>query len=76
MRPGVDFLQVADAHLGVNLRALQLAVAEKLLDDADVRPVLEHVGGAAVPEEVAGAVPAGVAFLDDLADVVAQKVRI
>ena len=44
MRAGVDFLQVADAHFGVDLRAIQLAVAEKLLDDADVGPVFGHVG--------------------------------
>lgn len=40
MRPSVDFDQLLDAHIGVNLRRLKLGVSEQLLDKARVRAAL------------------------------------
>lgn len=53
MATGVDFLQLADAHFGVNGGRLQLLVSEQLLDVTDVRPAFEHVRGARVPHQMA-----------------------
>jgi len=55
MAAGVDFLQLADGDFGVNGGRLQLLVAEQLLDETDVRAVLQHVRGATVPQRVATA---------------------
>jgi hypothetical protein len=49
----VDFLELPDADLGLNLGRGEAGVAEQLLDIADIRPVLEHERGAGVAEEVA-----------------------
>jgi hypothetical protein len=51
MRPGVDFAQGSDRDFGVNLRGVEPCVSEQLLDQADVRAVLQHVRGAAVAEQ-------------------------
>lgn len=64
MRPGVDFAQGPDRDFGVNLRGVQSGVPEQLLDQADVRAVLKHVGGAAVAEQVTTAALANVGRLD------------
>lgn len=45
VRGGVDLLELADGHLGVNLRGGQLGVAEQLLDEADVRAKKDDMGG-------------------------------
>ena len=42
----VDLAQVGDGHLGVDAGGVEPRVAEHLLDQADVRAVLEHVRGA------------------------------
>ena len=46
----VDGFELLDAHLGVNRRGFELFVAEELLDEANVGPAFEHVGGAGVAE--------------------------
>ena len=38
----MNFLKLLNAHFGVNLRGLQVFVAEQLLDKADVRAPFEH----------------------------------
>ena len=53
----MDFLQLFDADLGVNGGGIQFGVAEKLLNDADVRPIFQHVRGAAMPKNMATAFP-------------------
>jgi len=74
MGPLVDFLQLGDAHLGVDLGGVEPGVAEQDLDGADVRPVVVHVRGAAVAEQVtaSGLLDAGLFHrpLDPVADVV------
>jgi hypothetical protein len=76
MRPGVDFQQLLDTDLGVNLGRLQFLVAEQLLDKADVRAALEHVSGAGVAEQVATALTADVGGFDVFGHLAAQDVRI
>ena len=63
MCPRVGFLEGFDRHLGVNLGRVEPGVAEQLLDQADVRPVLQHVRGAAVPEQMTTAALADVGRL-------------
>lgn len=53
MAAGVDFEELADRHLGIDGRRFELLVPQELLDVADVGPTLQHVRGAAVPEQVA-----------------------
>jgi len=55
MASSVGFLQLREAHLGVDLGRLQAGVAELLLHVADVRAVVEHVRRAGVAEEMAAA---------------------
>ena len=50
MSRGVDLLQGADRHVRVNLRGLDVLVAEDLLDEADVGSVLVHVRRHAVAQ--------------------------
>jgi hypothetical protein len=47
MRPVVDFPQGLDHCFGLNLRGVEPCMAEKLLDQADVRAVLQYKRGAA-----------------------------
>ena len=46
MRPGMDFAQLHDADVGVDLGGVEPGMAEHLLDEPDVGPVLQHVGRA------------------------------
>ena len=46
----VDLLQGAERHLGIDLRGLDVLVAEDLLDEADVGAVLVHVRRHAVAQ--------------------------
>ena len=55
MGRGVDLLEFADTDLGVDLGGVEPGVAELLLDEAGVGPVLQHEGGAGVAQQVAGA---------------------
>ncbi len=55
MGEGMHLLERADADLGVNLRGVELGMAQKLLDVADIGPVLQHQRGAAMAEQVARA---------------------
>src|SRR5215510_4225476 len=54
MRPIVHLHQVLRAHMRVALGRAEAAVTEELLDEAEVRPLPEHVGGKAVAEGVRG----------------------
>ncbi len=51
----VDFLELGETDLGVDLCGSQLLMAEHGLDEPDVGAVLQHVGGAGVAEQVTGA---------------------
>ena len=53
MTPSVNLLQLFDADFGVNRGGVEFFVAEQLLDEPDVGPVLQHVGGATVTKHVA-----------------------
>ena len=52
MAAGVNFLQLPDADFGVNGGGVEFLMAEQLLDEADVRPVLQHVRGTGVAKRV------------------------
>ena len=45
MGAGVDLLELVDADVGVALRRGQAGVAEHLLDRAQVRALVEQMGG-------------------------------
>ena len=55
MSAGVYLLQGRDTDMRVDLSGVQSSVSEHRLDVANVRPAFEHVGGAGMAEEVAGA---------------------
>lgn len=74
MGRGVDLLQGADAHLGVDLDGRLLGMAEHGLDVADVGAAFEHQRRAGVAEQVAGALLAGVGRIDMAADELGQPV--
>ena len=50
MTPAVDFLQLEDAHLGVDRGGVEVLVSEQLLDVADVGSAFEHVGSAGMTQ--------------------------
>src|ERR1700730_17403266 len=52
MRGIVDLHQVLRAHVGIALRRAEPAVAQELLDEAQVRALSQHVRGEAVSEGV------------------------
>ncbi len=76
MCSGVDFEQLLDAHLGVNLCGLQVFVAKQLLDKADVRAAFEHVRGAAMPKQVATAISSDVGLFDVFGHLATEHVGI
>ena len=53
MRGPVDFLKLADRHMGVDLRGLQIGVAEHRLNETGVGAAFEHQRRHRVPEHVA-----------------------
>jgi hypothetical protein len=55
MAAGVNLLKLFDADFGVDGRGVEFFVPKQLLDEPDVRPVLQHVRGAGVPQDVAAA---------------------
>jgi len=55
MTTGVDFLELFNAHFGVDRGGVEFLVTEQLLDKANVSAVLQHVCGATVPQHVAAA---------------------
>ena len=73
MGGGVDFGQVIEGDVGVELGGFQALVAQEGLDDPDVGPALEHVGGAGVAEQVAGAGSSEVGFLQQALDAGRQR---
>ena len=74
MAAGVDFAEVLDAELGVDGGGFEFFVAEELLDDTDVGPAFEQVGGATVAQEVAAAGPADAGLLEGLVDAAAENI--
>ena len=60
MRRAVDLLKLADRHLRVDLRRLQIGVAEHRLNEADIGAAFEHQRRHGVPEHVARAALADV----------------
>jgi len=51
----VHLAKCPDVHFGVDGGGFKPGVAEELTDEADVGPVLEHVDGTGVAQEMAGA---------------------
>lgn len=69
----MHLLQQLDGDLGVNLSRLQLGVAEQFLNDPHIGPVLQHVGGTGMAQEVAAACAPGMSLMNDLLDQTAQR---
>ena len=76
MRPFVDFLELFDAHFGVNLRGFELSMPKQLLDETDVGASFEHVRGAGVAEEVATATTPQLGRFDVFGHHAAEDVRV
>jgi len=57
----VNGFELLNRDLGVNLGGVEVLMAQQRLDKADIRAVIEHVGGAGVAQQVtrAGRVNAG-----------------
>lgn len=51
-------------------------MAQELLDEADLRPAFEHVGGASVADEVAASAPADLGLLDVFGGQAAEDVGV
>ena len=68
----VDFTQLNDADVGINLRGVEPGMPKQLLNEPDVRAVLQHVRRARVPEQVATALVADARRIDRAADPVAD----
>jgi len=51
----MDRLELVDGDVGVDLRRLEVGVAEEFLDVADVGATLEHQRRGCMPKEMAGA---------------------
>jgi len=73
MGAGVNLAQLHDRDVGVDLGGIEPGMAEHLLDEADVGPVLQHVGRAAVAQQVAGAGAPDVGGVDGAAHPVADE---
>ena len=70
----VDEFEQLDAYLGVDGGGFEFFVTEELLDEADVGSAYKHVGGAGVPQEVAGAGASDVGGFDVFAHHAAEDV--
>ena len=49
----VDFLQLVDGDLGVEARGIKIGMTQELLNEADVGPILQHLGCAGVTKKMA-----------------------
>ena len=68
MGGSVDFLQLANRNLRVNLCRRQISVSEQLLDKADVRAVLVHKRRTGMAEQMTGSLLADLGGLHVVAD--------
>ena len=73
MRMGarMNFAQLDDGYVGVNLGGVEAGVSVELLNEPDVGTVFEQVGGAGVTEEMTASGAADVGFFDGAPDPVA-----
>ena len=76
MAAGVDGLELLDADLGVNGGGFQLLVAQKLLDETDVRPSFEQVDGRCVPHQMTASGAADVGGLEPFGNLTAQHIGV
>src|SRR4029453_17953943 len=69
MRPRVGGLEAAPGHVGVDLRRAEIAVAEQLLDGAQVGAAVQEMRGEAVAKGVRVCRCAGAEAAEDRLDV-------
>ena len=55
MTAGMNFLKLFNTDLGVDGRGVEFSMTQQLLNKADVGSVFQHVGGAAMPQDMATA---------------------
>lgn len=48
----MDWLQFIDAHMGIDLRGREITVTQHHLDKAQTRPIIQHVRGHSMAEQV------------------------
>ena len=72
----MDGFELFDADLGVDGGGFELFVAEELLDEPDVGPAFQHVGGAGGANQMAASGAADVGLLDPFADHAAEHVGV
>ena len=68
----VNLFEMRNGDLGIDAGGVEATVAKQLLDKADVRAVLKHVGGAGVPEQVTAPLFTNVSLFDCFGDPVAE----
>jgi hypothetical protein len=68
MKTPMHFPQPAARHVRVNLRRVDLRMAEQFLDDSQVRSVLQQMRGKAMPQHVRRDVALDATSLDPLFD--------
>ncbi len=68
---GVDGLELLDADLGVDGGGFQLLVAQKLLNETDVRPAFEQVNGGRMSHQMTASGAADVGGLEPFGDLAA-----
>lgn len=71
MAPGMDFLQVFDAHFGIDGGCVQPGMPEQLLDDPNVGAAFQHPGGTSVSEQMAAAAHMDTGCIQQLAHQIA-----
>ena len=76
MAAGVDGLELLDADLGVDGGGFQLLVAQKLLDETDVRPAFEQVNGGRMSHQMTASRAADVGGLEPFGNLAAQHVGV
>ena len=75
MRGRVDLLRLLNRYVGVDLRAVQIGMTEHLLNETDVRSVLQHQGRHAMAKEVTRAALADIGFIHIVPHQVAEMIE-
>ena len=74
--PAMHGLELLDAHLGVNGGGFEFLVTKELLNEPDVGPAFQHVGGTGGADQMAASGTVDVGLFDPLGDHAAEHVGI
>ena len=71
----MDFFELPDADLGVNLGGIKPSMAQLLLDEPGIGSILQHQGGTGMPQQVARALFPDVCGFDVFSHHLSESVR-